>query len=1352
MIAIDFCRAFVKMCMRKLGLWMFVALVLGVSNTAFALTFNSAQLNGASTTSVAPGANVAASFSVSGNFFETWQSTQITSSPSGLSFCDNNLNNVFFFNPISGSFNVAAPTSPGVYNVTLTAYNNTNCTGTGASRTLNNALTVIAPLSVVSIARINDNPTNATTVRWLVTFNRNVTGVNASDFDIVRTGVSSPDISVSPNNGSSSSTWTVTASDYGNNNGTLRLDLDDDDSIRDASNNSIRLGGTGNDNGNFTGEPYTIERTRPTVVSIVRAGVSPTSAASVDWTVTFSESVKGVVPGRFTLTRTGLGGTSTVTSVVDNGDGVTWTVTATTGTGSGTIRLNITAASGVGITDLAGNTLNGLPENGEVYTIDPNAPSECFIDSFDRANGVPGANWSVGHESGTFGDPRIVSNRFRLTDASTQASTYATLQRIFPGAGNKIVVEFNHYAYGGNGADGIAMVLSDASKLPVAGAFGGSLGYAPKQTSAGGDTTHAGFVGGWLGVALDEFGNFSNPTEGRIGGPGQRADSVTIRGSGTGFTGYSYLAGTGTLGTGIDTTSNNAGPGYRYRITVDHSDSIHAYTKVERDTSGNGTNYTTLINQFDAKAAAGQAAVPTNWSLSFTGSTGGNSNIHEFTQLQVCSVSQERLHHIQLDHPPTTCSSAPVTVKACSNADCSSLYVGKVSVNLANVTPGGSWSTSNQLTFFNGQTTVTLNRGATPNVEINIGATAATSPPATNATVCTDGGGNATNCVVQFSSACTFEVVEPGAAPGTPIYTKLVNRDFSLDIRPTDLSGVPASHTGTVTASAVDASALGTCNATQPSLQDKAVTFAAGDTAKPVTFNINNAYKDVRIRVIADGTLSCSKDNFAIRPESFVVTTSVPGCTSRMDCGSSSFVAGDEFNVTVTPTPPVPGTTGYAGNTPILNKQRVTDHTLAPVTGTVAKPTPDLLSGTLPAAASAGVLTGISSGTFTYADVGTIVFGTDAVTDKNFTAVDQVTGTSNGVAHGSVGDCIPDSLSDPAGPSSTSTSNTMVGGKYGCTIGSLVTAPKGRFKPDHYEVTASLSAACTNTPQVHSFTYMDQPALGVSLIARAMSKGGTVLSRYTKSSVVPQFPPLADITVAGINASDATDRIGRLVPALPPLTWTEGMYDASGTYAFTRQSIQDGSYEEFKLRTSIIDTKDAIKITKINGTTINDTMASSLPTSIRFGRLRLLNANGSEKLDLPVKMWVEYWNGTSFVINTDDNCTTFQPNSTTVKNTTSGISGSSVSGTAPINVTKGTGSIILKKPTQVTGKGSVDICVDLDGTSGAVRDASCAATVKANLPWLQGAWNGTAFDDDPTARVTFGVFKSGPVIYLRELY
>ena len=83
---------------------------------------------------------------------------------------------------------------------------------------------------------------------------------------------------------------------------------------------------------------YTLIDTAPTVQSINRVGATPTNAASVSWTVLFSESVTGVDASDFALAPTGVTG-ATIASV--SGSGNQYTVTVNTGTGSGTLGLNL---------------------------------------------------------------------------------------------------------------------------------------------------------------------------------------------------------------------------------------------------------------------------------------------------------------------------------------------------------------------------------------------------------------------------------------------------------------------------------------------------------------------------------------------------------------------------------------------------------------------------------------------------------------------------------------------------------------------------------------------------------------------------------------------------------------------------------------------------------------------------------------------------------------------------------------------------------------------------------------------------------------------------------------------------
>lgn len=108
--------------------------------------------------------------------------------------------------------------------------------------------------TVVSIERAEPNPTSQTHLDFTVTFNEPVTGVDKTDFIGVVTGsVGSPNVfAVS----GADDQYTVTVR-ISLGNGTLRLDLVDNDSIQDDG--SRPLGGTGAGNGDFTsGEVYTV--------------------------------------------------------------------------------------------------------------------------------------------------------------------------------------------------------------------------------------------------------------------------------------------------------------------------------------------------------------------------------------------------------------------------------------------------------------------------------------------------------------------------------------------------------------------------------------------------------------------------------------------------------------------------------------------------------------------------------------------------------------------------------------------------------------------------------------------------------------------------------------------------------------------------------------------------------------------------------------------------------------------------------------------------------------------------------------------------------------------------------------
>ncbi len=93
--------------------------------------------------------------------------------------------------------------------------------------------------------------------------------------------------------------------------------------------------------------------------------------------------------------------------------------------------------------------------------------------------------------------------------------------------------------------------FNSASPAPIGnhGSFSESMdrpGYVDYATySAGGAPIDplGGLSGGYIGVGMDDWGNYSNPTEGRIGGPGFIYPAIAVRGDEA--SNYKYLVGTG---------------------------------------------------------------------------------------------------------------------------------------------------------------------------------------------------------------------------------------------------------------------------------------------------------------------------------------------------------------------------------------------------------------------------------------------------------------------------------------------------------------------------------------------------------------------------------------------------------------------------------------------------------------------------------------------------------------------------------------------------------------------------------------------------------------------------------------
>lgn len=249
------------------------------------------------------------------------------------------------------------------------------------------------PPAVAAITRADANPTSAATVRFTVTFNEDVTGVDASDFTLVisdLTGVTLANVT------GSGTTYIVTVN-TGTGSGVIRLDVVDDDSIVDIANNP--LGGIAVGNGNFAGgnQEYSVF-VLPTVVPQITTQPGPqTVCAGV--TVSFSAAASGTpLP--------------TVQWQVSSDSGVTWQdlsgetsttlLIATTSADNGKqYRAVFTNTAGNATTDAVTLTVNSVP----AITTQPtpqtvNAGQGVSFSAAASGAPVPTVQWQVSSDQG----------------------------------------------------------------------------------------------------------------------------------------------------------------------------------------------------------------------------------------------------------------------------------------------------------------------------------------------------------------------------------------------------------------------------------------------------------------------------------------------------------------------------------------------------------------------------------------------------------------------------------------------------------------------------------------------------------------------------------------------------------------------------------------------------------------------------------------------------------------------------------------------------------------------------------------------------------------------------------------
>ncbi|HEY9658667.1 MAG TPA: hypothetical protein V6C65_09465, partial [Allocoleopsis sp.] len=230
----------------------------------------------------------------------------------------------------------------------------------------------------------------------------------------------------------------------------------------------------------------------------------------------------------------------------------------------------------------------------------------------------------------------VADNLLRLTDAQPNQSNFVLFSN--PVASTEgLSIRFDLYAYGGSGADGLSCFLVDGAVSPdKAGGTGGSLGYAPRL-SATSALSNTGLLGGYIGVGFDEFGNYSQATQGRTGGPGFTPEAVAVRGSQANS--YRYLTGNqllSSLDNPGDTATRDAS---RRKVQIDVS--AQGVLTVQIDVNNDGDFLDAderPIDQYDL-VANGNGNLPATIKFGFAAATGVKTNIHEVGNITVTTAN-----------------------------------------------------------------------------------------------------------------------------------------------------------------------------------------------------------------------------------------------------------------------------------------------------------------------------------------------------------------------------------------------------------------------------------------------------------------------------------------------------------------------------------------------------------------------------------------------------------------------------------------------------------------------------------------------------------------------------------------
>ncbi len=1098
--------------------------------------------------------------------------------------------------------------------------------------------------TVTSMNLAASNPSLASSVSWTVVITESVTGVDVADFSLAQAnGVSGASISSVTGSGT---TYTVTAS-TGSGSGTLGLNLVDNDTIVDSTSHPV--GGAGLGNANFTGQLYTIDKTIPSVTSIDRADVDPTSADVVSWTVIFSESVTGLDTSDFTVVATGVTG-AYVVSV--SGRGNSWTVIASTGICVSACTLGLNLVDDDSIADLAGNKMGGNGNGnftGQIYTITSTPPLDSYSMEEASWNGTDDeVTDSYGGNNGT------AYNGATTTTGNTGTCRYGVFSNgggvLLPGF-TDLTTNFTISAWirtTDNTRSGQRIFVDDANNT---GGYGLSLG-------DGGTGTLRFYTRGSRVVSLDTSNVIANNSWYFVAGVADISNGMRYL--------YVYNA-SGTLLTSVSVASTGWG--------VDVGDaSIGSETIV----SGEAGPSFSFYGNLDEVQVYGKV-------LNSTALASLAQSTHS------CAASYP--HHIEIVHATgtgVTCAPSTLTLRACADADCSSLYTGGISGTLTAATTGtANWDggSPNFTISQTGSVTKTLQlTSANSTVSAVLGTTSA----AINPTTCTFAG-----CIfTAANSGFTFDIPDHVAATTQTLSIHAVqkatnsnscvfglsgaNQARSVQIScayqsplsgtlPVRVNGIALNPTNNASSACASAKAI---NLTFDSTGTATATIDYADVGK---INMSAVY----IGSVATGDAGLSingADSFIAAPKDFAFS----GVTS------GPIKAGSSFSATVT------ARNNSGATTPNFGKE--------------SEPESVALSFVKYQPTGVGTVNGAFSGS-----VGAFSNGVATSSNLSWSEVGKID------------------------LSATLTSASYLGSDLTATGSTGATGAVGRFIPDHFDTTVTYNAVskafmpcpsglvCPASGDLvygNGFVYSGE-AFTARVTARNLLGNTTVnydgTSGYAKGVTLSSYNAVGGLTVnpggGGLSLNTILSAVfnqGVAITSTP--VYTVPVTPATPIDIFIRALDTD------------------------NVTSLQAVSSSSVEGGIKIvsGRVYISNAYGSELLDLPMTATVQYYNGINWLASSTDNVTNLTLSLSNYLN----LSGGAWT-TTPVpagdQVSAGVFSFNLSKPTG-GGTGSVDVGISVPD-------------------YLLTGSNVAHVSPSNTARATFGIYKGNShFIYFRELF